>query len=332
MLMPSTRSLLVLLALAPAAAASQPPPRYTVERLGDLGDVSIVGTLSMNDSGWVAGTQGRMMHARPFLRVGGEFRYLEGFAGEASRVSEAGAVVGTGRESLSGSFAYLWQEGRTTRLPVPQGFFTSTGFGINGRGDAVGSGARPGAPSVALLWSGGTVRSLAPLVPGGLAAAVAINNAGVVLGTAQGSDGELHAVLWRNGRVVDLGPSTGGTYMPSDLNERGQVVGSMDGDLLVRAFLWENGRMKDLTPPGMMASAAAINDSGQVVGEVSPLEGTGRPVLWDGGRVLYLDELLPADAGLRLTHALDINNHGWILGLATLADDKVEAVLLRPER
>jgi probable HAF family extracellular repeat protein len=121
--------------------------------------------------------------------------------------------------------------------------------------------------------------------------------------------------------------------VPHDLNERGQVVGSAQMRMgRLRAFLWENGTMTDLTPEGGMATPRAINDSAQVVGYASTGSGLSRPVLWEGGRMVYLDELLPPDAGLRLIDARDINNRGWILGIARLPDDKVEAVLLKPER
>jgi chitinase len=324
---PSIRFLLLALVLAPAGAASQAPPRYTVERLGD------VSAMRLNDSGTVVGMEGRMEQSRPFVQTAAGRRYLEGMTGaHAYRVSEGGVVGGPGWVGRS-SFAYTWRDGATARLPVPEGVGSSEGYGVNGGGDAVGRGSLAGGRGVALAWSGGTVRSLPPLVPGGSARAEAINDAGWVVGTATTADREPHAVLWRDGRVEELGTMGAAAIVPHDLNERGQVVGSAQMSTgPMRAFLWENGRMTDLTPPGAMATAKGINDAGQVVGVVTVLPDPPRPVLWDGGRVVYLDDLLPPDAGLRLIDARDINGRGWILGLARHPDDRLEAVLLKPAR
>jgi len=327
MIIPSIRILPLVLVLMPALAAAQVPARYTVERLGD------VSPMRLSDSGTVVGMQGSMEESRPFVQGAGGRRYLEGMTGaSADRVSETGVVVGTGREGRS-FFAYTWRDGVATRLPVPEGVGSSLGYGVNGRGDAVGHGSLAGGVRVALAWSGGTVRTLPPLVSGKSAAAEAINDAGWIVGHAGAADGELRAVLWRDDRVEDLGTMGAASIVPYDLNERGQVVGSAQmrmGRLL--AFLWENGTMTDLTPAGGMARARAINDAGHVVGNASMGSGPTRPVLWAGGRMVYLDEMLPADAGLRLIDTRDINNRGWILGIARLPDGKVEAVLLKPER
>jgi probable HAF family extracellular repeat protein len=281
----------------------------------------------------VVGMHGSMEESRPFVQGAAGRRYLEGMTGaHAYRVSESGVVVGTGWEGRS-SFAYTWRDGVATRLPVPEGVGSSEGYGVNERGDAVGRGSLPRGVGVALAWSGGTVRSLPPLVSGKSAAAEAVNDAGWIVGHARAADDEPHAVLWRDGRVEDLGTMGAASIVPNDLNERGQVVGSAQmrmGRLL--AFPWENGTMTDLTSAGGMAKARAINDSGDVVGNASMGSDMARPVLWAGGRMVYLDEMLPADAGLRLIDTRDINNRGWILGIARLPDGKVEAVLLKPER
>jgi probable HAF family extracellular repeat protein len=327
MITPSIRILPLILMLTPALAAAQVPARYTVERLGD------VNAMRLSDSGTVVGMQGSMEESRPFVQGAGGRRYLEGLTGgSAYRVSEAGGGVGPGREGRS-FFAFTWRDGVTTRLPVPEGVASSQAYGVNGRGDVVGRGSLGGGNAVALAWSGGTVRSLPPLVPGKSAAAEAINDAGWIVGHARAADDEPHAVLWRDGRVEDLGTMGAASIVPHDLNERGQVVGSAQMRMgRLRAFLWENGTMTDLTPQGATATAKGINDSGQVVGNVATGSELARPVLWAGGRMVYLDEMLPADAGLRLIDTRDINNRGWILGIAQLPDGKVEAVLLKPER
>ncbi|MFF0469230.1 hypothetical protein ACFYPX_17585 [Micromonospora zamorensis] len=55
---------------------------------------------------------------------------------------------------------------------------------------------------------------------GDSSSAVAMNNRGDVVGRAQAADGTYSGFLWRHGRMTDLGALT-----PTDVNDRGQVVG-----------------------------------------------------------------------------------------------------------
>jgi probable HAF family extracellular repeat protein len=126
--------------------------------------------------------------------------------------------------------------------------------------------------------------------------------------------------------VIDLGSLGGASSYThaSDINATGQVVG-MSND---RAFLWQNGIMTDLgTLGGGSASAAAINDVGQIVGTSGASDGTshgflltpedtdgnGVPDCWfrdsnsDGKNDLMLD-LGPGPG------ANDVNNVGQVVG------------------
>jgi probable HAF family extracellular repeat protein len=96
--------------------------------------------------------------------------------------------------------------------------------------------------------------------------------------------------------IVDLGMGS----VASDINNRGQIVGSR--------FVWENGVVTELPPlPGEgAASAIAINDLGQIVGNSGE-----NAVLWDRGTVILLV------SAHRFDHpcaANAINNRGQILG------------------
>jgi len=80
-----------------------------------------------------------------------------------------------------------------------------------------------------------------------------------------------HSFIWekRTG-MVDLGSLGGTCTLATDLNQRGQVVGSsnLEGDQSIAAFLWEGGQLHHLggSLGGKCAGASAINEAGETVG------------------------------------------------------------------
>ncbi|HET9139385.1 hypothetical protein [Actinophytocola sp.] len=136
-----------------------------------------------------------------------------------------------------------------------------------------------------------------------------LNNAGEIIGT--GEDGM--GLVWRDGTSTHIGSLGGGYSAPTDINRRGQVVGSSStaggGG---HAFLWHRGIMTDLgTLGGPDSSAAAVNDHGEVVGISTTADGSPAYFLWRRGvmtRIPVPGEV-PVTAGL-----IFINNHGQVLG------------------
>jgi probable HAF family extracellular repeat protein len=130
--------------------------------------------------------------------------------------------------------------------------------------------------------------------------AMAINDRGDVVGSSQTADGSYHGFLWRNGRMTDLG-----TVRPTDINNKGQIVGTVDTDQGLQAVLWSRGKITDLGTLGSEFDwPTAINGRGQIVGIGTTANGTTAPFLWSQGRMRKLN----------LDDVSDINNRGQITG------------------
>lgn len=155
-----------------------------------------------------------------------------------------------------------------------------------------------------------------------------INESGQVVGESYTARGRMRGFLWKSGQMIELGTLGGPASCAVAVNERGHVIGWSDtGRTDTRhAFLWRNGRMIDLgTLGGRISEAAAINERGQIVGSSRTrhaLDKTGvyesfiqHAFLWENGRMIDLGTL-----GGKRSAALDINEHGQIVGWSTVKD------------
>jgi probable HAF family extracellular repeat protein len=155
--------------------------------------------------------------------------------------------------------------------------------------------------------------------------ATAINRSGSVVGYAATSgDGASHAFLWRHGVMTDLGVLPGGTNSRANaINDRGQIVGSSDAltpslnsstDIVAsQAFLYSRGKLTDIDPDAKLSYtpgswAYAINDAGQVVGDVLASSGDSQAFLYSGGSFATLP--IVGDE----PQARGINRRGAIVG------------------
>lgn len=175
---------------------------------------------------------------------------------------------------------------------------------------------------------------------GTCAQAYALNNRGQVAGFSDlAEDSTEHPFLWseREG-MKDLG-TLGGTFGHADfLNHAGEVVGTATttGDLFGRAFFWRNGVMTNLGTLGTDPDREAfgVNLQGQVVGNrgiFNVVGGDHSAFLWEhGGPMVDLNNLVPPNPNLQLTHALYFNDRGDVAAEGMVSKGDIHAFILIP--
>ena len=132
---------------------------------------------------------------------------------------------------------------------------------------------------------------LGALVDGGFSSAYAVNDRRWAVGESAATGGNTRATLWRDGRVEELAGIGG------------------------RRHSWAND----------------VNNRGQIVGHVTSFVGApsieGMAVLWQGDRVVNLNDLLPEGSGWVLRSAEGINWRGQITGYGSLGGQTRSFVL-----
>ena len=127
----------------------------------------------------------------------------------------------------------------------------------------------------------------------------------------------VHAFLYKDNEFFDF-RVLGGYHRAWGVNDSGHVVGDWASPTGGHAFLYFPGEpaLRDLgtLPGGLYSLASAINNSDQVVGTSSVAGGGWHAFLYEGGEMRDLNALLPPDSGWVLTDAVDINDHGEIVG------------------
>lgn len=120
----------------------------------------------------------------------------------------------------------------------------------------------------------------------------------------------LRQMIWVDGvpRMLDL---PGGAGRITDVNSHGVAVGtSSDADDVRTAWIYRDGRLSRL--PGDNAEAIAINDRGDVVGNLYQDKDTSRPVMWRNGQGVPVPLTLPP--GTNDATAQDIAEDGRVIG------------------
>jgi uncharacterized membrane protein len=246
---------------------------------------------SINDQGVIVGNYGKTVvftggeetiprpATWPGTAIGSDLGVEPAGEADAFGINDNGQIVG--KQAGSAFTPWLLQGTTVTNLPVPAGAVLTEALAINDSGVAVGDFQRANGNLVATEWSGGKVSSLGTLNGGTWSEALAINDSGVAVGAAtkRGSPANLDsAVMFSNGKALDLNaPGTGqGPTQANAINSSGVIVGEdgIDPDIVPvgDGFVYQNGHAADLntliapTPNVRLASAAGINNAGDIVG------------------------------------------------------------------
>ena len=238
-------------------------------------------------------------------------------------VDARGVVVGTLGWSTSSS-PFRWEAGAYTRLPGFEGYEFGYVNAISDGGHAVGRVNNPTAGTLgAMRWQNGTVTRITSSHY--TDEAYGVNDNGDVVGDDYTPGASYHRpFLWSNGTLTRLPlPEAALGARAWDLNDARVAVGQFDvsGTSQSAGIIWQNGTY--VLPTGL-ASAAGINNLGQVAGSILPERGKPRAVLWQNGTYHDLGAL---SGGVSV--AADINDLGHVVGWSQTTAD-VAARLCRP--
>ncbi len=323
-----TRRLLALLTLGWAAVAAHAQPAYQLRLLPPFSPDDNIAH-AINDHGDVVGRTG-LRPASPTLWRDGTPYLLQTppiptyYGGTAHDINHHGTIVG---QDSAGN-AIIWRSGLTgSFLPGTAPGTQSAALALNDRGEVVGWSQRSNPDGSvarhATVWRDGARIDL-PALGTYESQAQDLNEHGQIAGWSFLGDTLVrNATLWQDGQVTSLG-TAGIESWANAINERG-VVG---GAALVpgsdyRAMLWHDGTATVLDALGSDSfynEVMGLNDAGLAVGFSANRSGGARAILWQGTSAYDLNaSLTPAliEAGWSLSTAQDINNLGWITGIAS---------------
>jgi len=328
---------LTLTAARPAAAQC----RYTITDLGTLpgyaADNYFEWQSSINNLGHVAAYANNVEPANPngfsgdvsfIWNSSNSKTLLPGLPGSTDtivfNVNDLDQSVGI--STLTGvQVACQWSsDGKVKSLPSLPGDTGSGSLVINNFGTSVGFSGIPGSATLnAVKWENGRAIPLASLPGMAYSQCISINDSGVVVGYSGPNGNQFDAVAWVDGFVINLGGLGGTISFPYAISACNVIVGQANTsqtnfDSFV-PVVWQFGKVISLGNFGTDAYGIAIgvNIWGQIVGASGPSVFdalTAHALLWENGKIINLQDQIPADSGWVLLAAVGINDSGQIDG------------------
>ncbi len=231
--------------------------------------------------------------------------------GGARRFFGAALVLGLGLTGIS----YAWNPPQYLLTDLGTlGGSTSTGYGINARGQVTGTASTAGnVHTHAFRYSRCSMQDLGTL-GGSDSTGQGINASGQVTGNSDiKGNATFHAFLYSNGSMQDIDPAGSVSFSSGDgINASGEITGSSN----FFAFLYSNGSMNVLYNVGAYSSGNGINGSGEIVGtrEVGFSEMPTAAFTYRNGT----EQDVPTLGGIYADGA-GINARGWITGSSDIS-------------
>lgn len=247
----------------------------------------------------------------PLLQV--EQIELETLGGEyslAKAINNSGQIAGASSLADGSLQAVIWDiHDGVDDIGTPLGWVRSEAVGINDRGEVLIVATDDRKLTRSYLWSPSDGWLDIGTLGGDYTRATALNSHGQVIGISEIGPERIRVFYWsRETGIVNVGGQEA-----IALNEEGQVLGH-SGSF---SFLWslEEGSVR-IGEPGVPSRAYALNQAGQVVGQVSAAGGNGtRAFVWtlEGGMV----DPWPSREDFAFHVAFEINDAGQALGIAS---------------
>ena len=288
--------------------------------LGNLPDNEMCWPVAINNRGEIVGQSGNYQQGPPedyatnaFLWSHGHMRRIFEEA-DIDAMNDQGAIVGVDR---SNNDAFVYAHAKERKVPDPGPFGSVHLTAINDKGEMVG-------------W-------VLPPIP-------------VQSHDLDPSHLPTYPYLWKGGKAIPLHlPSDWDRPAPQAINNEGQIVvvttdknhyiplwgpgGNGEVEGLFPVYLWKAGKWSVIGPPPgkQEVDFVALNDRGEVIGDVDPSTGADNaPCLWKDGHTYSLYSLIVNNSGWVLESVSAINNKGEIVGLG-YENGKQCAYLLTPE-
>ncbi len=350
-----SRRLLALALLAGAAAAfpvyralTRPPARYSVRGVAvdfDARTYTASRAWDINNKGDIVGTVSGWNGGYPFVDRNGMLTRLPLPESTYSlvRTNDRGDLL---LEEMGEVLHLLLL--RNGKVTEPEANGEPLIRGALGEDGSVAGAIRMTRPAKAAIWHDGRVSVLSDLAGGG-ARTIHVNDMAsqaIVVGHCDGMP-----VLWRSGNPIALTVMPGYTHGQAlAANGKEQVVGYCDRasatGMDIRACLWDDGSEQDLGTLWALSQANDINEHGVIVGasavrgrfRINPsswrtprklmrIDPAFRATLFENGKAIDLNTLIPRRSGWTLHDAAAINDKGQIVGTGRYRDQQRGFVL-----